>query len=166
MKYLLAVVIILAAGGVFFWQYQKADVPLQESNQQQNAAGNPFGDGARTVGNLDDDENETEDEDEDGMTGTNAGGGTGSTGGGGTPGAIVTRATLSTHNKVADCWIAYKGVVYDITNWLPRHPGSAGAIAPYCGKAEEFSAAFNKQHGTSKETRLKQEGTVEGTLSN
>lgn len=69
---------------------------------------------------------------------------------------------LSQHDKEGDCWIAYNGKVYDITSWLPRHPGTAAAIAPYCGTEEEFTAAFTRKHGTSKASLLMQVGTFMG----
>ena len=57
---------------------------------------------------------------------------------------------LAKHNKLSDCWIGYDGKVYDITSFLPNHPGSAAAISPYCGTSEEFTNAFTKKHGTKK----------------
>jgi len=43
----------------------------------------------------------------------------------------ITRDQLAAHNSKDNCWVAYKGIVYDITKWLPRHPGSSAAIEPY-----------------------------------
>jgi cytochrome b involved in lipid metabolism len=71
-------------------------------------------------------------------------------------------AELSQHNLLKDCWIAYDGKVYDITSYLPRHPGSAGAITPYCGSATEFEQAFVNKHGTSKVNMLMKVGTFIG----
>ena len=71
---------------------------------------------------------------------------------------------LEKHNSKSDCWVSYKGKVYDITSWLPDHPGSADAIAPYCGKAEEFEQAFTGQHGTTQVKKLMEEGTYKGEL--
>lgn len=85
---------------------------------------------------------------------------TGSTGAGGS----VSPEQLASHNREDDCWVAYNGIVYDITAWLPRHPGSAKAIAPYCGTEEEFTKAFSGQHGTSKDRRLEREGVPQGTF--
>lgn len=85
---------------------------------------------------------------------------TGSTGADGS----VSPEQLASHNREDDCWVAYNGIVYDITAWLPRHPGSAKAIAPYCGTEEEFTQAFNGQHGTSKDRRLEREGVPQGTF--
>ena len=80
------------------------------------------------------------------------------------PANKVTAAELASHNSQEDCWISYKNEVYDITNWLPKHPGSAEAIAPYCGTSEEFENAFKGQHGESQVNKLKEEGTFKGEL--
>jgi len=40
---------------------------------------------------------------------------------------------LSTKNTVEECWIAYEGIVYDVTHWLPRHPGGIRAIMSAAG---------------------------------
>lgn len=80
------------------------------------------------------------------------------------PGATsgVSKEELALHNKQSDCWVAYDGKVYDITSFLPNHPGSAGAIAPYCGTSDEFKKAFEKQHGTSKVKTLMRVGVFMG----
>jgi cytochrome b involved in lipid metabolism len=62
----------------------------------------------------------------------------------------ISRIELNKHNRMSDCFVAYQQKVYDITTWLPRHPGTAEAILPYCGTAEEFEQAFIEKHGTSK----------------
>ncbi|RJR28333.1 cytochrome b5 domain-containing protein [candidate division WWE3 bacterium] len=41
---------------------------------------------------------------------------------------------LSAHNIKADCWIAYKGHVYDITTYFGGHPGGDAELIKYCGK--------------------------------
>ena len=69
---------------------------------------------------------------------------------------------LSAHNKKSDCWVGYDGKVYDITSFLPRHPGSAGAISPYCGTSDDFTQAFTSQHGTKKVSMLMKVGTLVG----
>ncbi|MFH1802486.1 MAG: cytochrome b5-like heme/steroid binding domain-containing protein [archaeon] len=69
---------------------------------------------------------------------------------------------LSQHNSLEDCWISYNGKVYDVTSYLPRHPGSAGKILPYCGSATEFEEAFTRKHGTSKVSLLMNVGTFMG----
>ncbi len=69
----------------------------------------------------------------------------------------ITATELATHNSRTDCWVAYKGTVYDVTAWLPRHPGGVTAISRYCGTANEFTNAFNNKHGTRMEGRLANE---------
>lgn len=69
---------------------------------------------------------------------------------------------VSKHNKESDCWIAYDNKVYDITSFLPKHPGGINRILPYCGTSNEFQNAFLKQHGTSKVKLLMSVGTFMG----
>jgi cytochrome b involved in lipid metabolism len=52
---------------------------------------------------------------------------------------------VARHNSKADCWSIINGGVYDLTSWIPRHPGGERAIEGLCGK--DGSAAFNGQHG-------------------
>jgi cytochrome b involved in lipid metabolism len=49
-----------------------------------------------------------------------------------------------------DCWVGYDGKVYDVTSFLPMHKGGPAKIAPTCGTATEFAAAFEAKHGKSK----------------
>ena len=74
----------------------------------------------------------------------------------------VSKVDLAKHNKQTDCWVGYNGKVYDISTFLPKHPGSAGAIAPYCGTADEFKKAFERKHGTSKVSTLMKVGVFIG----
>lgn len=52
---------------------------------------------------------------------------------------------VATHDTAGDCWAIINGGVYDLTSWIPRHPGGERAIEGLCGK--DGSAAFNGQHG-------------------
>jgi len=81
-------------------------------------------------------------------------------------GETIAQEELTKHNSDTDCWISYWGKVYDVTSWLPKHPGGAKAITPYCGTSSEFENAFTGQHGTSKVELLDQVGTYKGELSN
>lgn len=80
-----------------------------------------------------------------------------------TPPGIST-TELASHNERADCWVGYKGKVYDITSFVPKHPGGASKITPYCGTASEFEKAFTRQHGTSQVSKLMQQTTYMGDL--
>ncbi len=67
------------------------------------------------------------------------------------------------HNTASDCWVAYDNKVYDITAFLPNHPGGAGQISPYCGTSGAFDTAFTNKHGTSKVPVLENQ-TFKGNL--
>ena len=69
---------------------------------------------------------------------------------------------LNLHNSGVDCWVAYDGKVYDITSYLPAHPGSANRIKPFCGTSSEFTNAFERQHGKSKVNLLMKVGVFMG----
>lgn len=43
-----------------------------------------------------------------------------------------TMAEVNTHNSASDCWMAINGKVYNMTSYVPSHPGGA-AIIPFCG---------------------------------
>jgi flavocytochrome c len=47
---------------------------------------------------------------------------------------------VAKHNKKDDLWIAVKGIVMDVTNWLDEHPGGPQALFSHMGKdaSEEF----------------------------
>jgi cytochrome b involved in lipid metabolism len=34
-----------------------------------------------------------------------------------------TKEDVSLHNTLTDCWISYDNNVYDISNWIKKHPG-------------------------------------------
>jgi hypothetical protein len=77
----------------------------------------------------------------------------------------ITLDELAMHNTKEDCWVGYQGNVYDVTPWLPRHPGGVTAISRYCGTATEFEEAFTRKHRGTKDARLEQEATVMGELA-
>lgn len=56
-----------------------------------------------------------------------------------------TLADVAKHASKDDCWSAINDGVYNLTSWIPRHPGGERAIEGLCGK--DGSAAFNGQHG-------------------
>ncbi len=59
-----------------------------------------------------------------------------------------TIADVSKHTVATDCWSAINNKVYDLTQWINKHPGGSKAILSICGK--DGSAAFNGQHGGQK----------------
>lgn len=58
-----------------------------------------------------------------------------------------TLSQIEAHKDASSCWTAINGSVYDLTSWIPKHPGGAEAILWLCGK--DGTEAFNKQHGGS-----------------
>ncbi len=68
-----------------------------------------------------------------------------------TPSLIVsalTAAVVAAHNTVNDCWLIIKDKVYDVTEYVPFHPGGTGAIRTWCGK--EATQAFSTMGGKGK----------------
>lgn len=76
----------------------------------------------------------------------------------------VTSEELVTHNSESDCWVGFEGQVYDLTDWLQKHPGTAVAIIPYCGTSEDFEIAFEDQHQNEQIGKIIKEGVPKGEL--
>ncbi len=55
-----------------------------------------------------------------------------------------TLADISLHKSQTDCWTAVNEKVYDITAYVPRHPGGIKQIMQVCGKDGTF--LFEDQH--------------------
>ncbi len=54
---------------------------------------------------------------------------------------------ISKHNTRTSCWSAVNGGVYDLTSWIPKHPGGEDKILSLCGV--DGSAGYNGKHGDS-----------------
>lgn len=59
----------------------------------------------------------------------------------------ITYAQIAMHNSRSSCWSAINGSVYDLTSWIPNHPGGENTILSICGK--DGSGAYSNQHGDS-----------------
>lgn len=57
----------------------------------------------------------------------------------------MSAAEVAMHNNATSCWSIINGNVYDLTSWIPQHPGGPQAILQLCGT--DGSAKFNGQHG-------------------
>lgn len=55
-----------------------------------------------------------------------------------------TAAAVTQHNTPSACWSIIDKNVYDLTDWINKHPGGAGVIESICGI--DGSAAFSGQH--------------------
>lgn len=50
-----------------------------------------------------------------------------------TTGTTFTMTQVSQHNSAKDCWLVVDGSVYDVTKFIPNHPGG-NEILQGCGK--------------------------------
>ena len=57
----------------------------------------------------------------------------------------LTWTEVEKHGTLADCWIVIANRVYNVTNFLDRHPGGVNRILPYCGK--DATVAFSTKGG-------------------
>lgn len=127
---LVGLALVLGVGGVVYWQTASLDA-LASSVDSGVAT-----DTAAAPSNQDDDEY-----DDDGKTASG-----GSTGGAAASGrSRITAAVVAQHNSRTSCWTSINGSVYDLTSWIPKHPGGEQAILQLCGT--DGSAKFNRQHG-------------------
>lgn len=60
-----------------------------------------------------------------------------------------TATQVATHNTEDDCWTIIDGNVYDITSYIPRHPGG-DEILRACG--EDGSSLFNQRQTSDGES--------------
>lgn len=56
-----------------------------------------------------------------------------------------TSADVALHSSDASCWSIVNGNVYDLTAYIPKHPGGASKIRHICG--EDGSSEFDGEHG-------------------
>jgi cytochrome b involved in lipid metabolism len=61
---------------------------------------------------------------------------------------IYTIADVAMHNSGSSCWSIVDNNVYDLTTWIPEHPGGERAIEGMCGK--DGTAVFHGQHDNAK----------------
>lgn len=83
----------------------------------------------------------------DAVAGSSAGAAPGSP----TPSASSGNLTMSevrVHATASNCWSVVDGNVYDLTTWIPQHPGGSAVIEALCGK--DGSAAFHGQHASER----------------
>lgn len=71
---------------------------------------------------------------------------------------------ISAHKDASSCWTAINGGVYDLTSWIPNHPGGEQTILSLCGI--DGSAGYNGQHGNSKKPAKVLGGFKVGVLTN
>lgn len=138
---LIGIVLILGVGGLVYSMNnadsEPAVVPTETASSTDTAGTTGTPANAGTTGT--------------GTTGTAGAGTTGTAGAGG-----YTAADVAAHNSKSSCWSIINGNVYDLTSWIPKHPGGENAILQLCGT--DGSAKFNGQHGGA----AKQAGILAG----
>ena len=80
--------------------------------------------------------------------------------------SIITLEEIAKHSDQNSCWMTIEGNVYDVSAFVPKHPGEE-AILQGCGK--DATAMFNSRpsNGTSHSTRARStlSGFQIGTLA-
>ncbi len=80
----------------------------------------------------------------------------------GSSSGTITMSEVATHAVAADCWSAVNGKVYDLTQWIDKHPGGPVVIKALCGK--DGSAGFNSQHQGERDPAEELKRYLVGTL--
>lgn len=57
---------------------------------------------------------------------------------------MPTVAEISKHNRKDDCWVVIHGKAYDVTDFIPMHPGGSKIILKFAGK--DCSKTFDPIH--------------------
>ena len=65
----------------------------------------------------------------------------------------ISLAQIAQHSSRSSCWSAINGGVYDLTSWIPNHPGGEQKILSLCGI--DGSNSYNGKHGgEAKQARI------------
>ncbi|NBU33562.1 cytochrome b5 domain-containing protein [bacterium] len=64
------------------------------------------------------------------------------------PKSTYSKADVATHNNKTDCWTIINGSVYDITSYVPIHPGGVAEITRACGKDGTSLFTSNPKHNS------------------
>eukprot|EP00440_Ansanella_granifera_P026452 gb/GFBE01028734.1/.p1 GENE.gb/GFBE01028734.1/~~gb/GFBE01028734.1/.p1 ORF type:complete len:139 (+),score=34.25 gb/GFBE01028734.1/:1-417(+) len=76
---------------------------------------------------------------------------------------VVTKTELAAHSKSGDTWIAIHGLVYDVTKFVPEHPGGGQLIEDVAGQdaSDEFEDALHSV-ASREEEMITLKGILEG----
>jgi len=59
-----------------------------------------------------------------------------------------TREEVAQHKKYKDCWIILHGEVYNVTEWLAKHPGGGTVLFHYAGQDASVRTHTRKERST------------------
>ncbi len=65
---------------------------------------------------------------------------------------VYNLAEVSKHNNANDCWMVIDGKIYNVTSYIPQHPGGPEKIIRNCGK--DGTQIFNLKHSPDKKQYL------------
>lgn len=82
----------------------------------------------------------------------------------GTQSTGITQSQVAQHNDASSCWTIVDGKVYDLTDWINKHPGGKSAILRLCGV--DGTTAFARAHGSSRKAQSALVAFFIGDLSN
>ncbi len=75
----------------------------------------------------------------------------------------ITMSDVATHNTRTSCWSVISGGVYDLTSWIPNHPGGERSILSICGI--DGTSKYNSKHGGQSKAGMILSGFKIGNLS-
>lgn len=75
----------------------------------------------------------------------------------------LTMDEVASHNTAESCYAVVEDTVYDLTGWIAKHPGGAGAIEKLCGT--DATEAFGGVHGGNEKAEHALEQFAVGTLA-
>lgn len=56
-------------------------------------------------------------------------------------------AEVARHDSLEDCWMVIEGVIYDLSEYVPRHPAPPDVLEPWCGR-EATEGMRTKSHNS------------------
>lgn len=74
-----------------------------------------------------------------------------------------TMLEVALHADATSCYSVVNGAVYDLTNWITKHPGGQQAIKGLCGK--DGTSAFTGKHGGQQKPETTLAGFKIGVLA-
>jgi len=77
--------------------------------------------------------------------------------------AFFTQDEVAAHATESDCYSIVGGEVYELTDWIARHPGGAQDIIDMCGV--DATESYDEVHGNKKGTYSSLEKFKIGTIA-
>lgn len=79
-----------------------------------------------------------------------------------TSGEQISMSEVEDNDSAESCWAVIDDTVYDLTDWVLRHPGGADRIEQLCGT--DATELFTQQHGGDPRPEGELENFEIGTL--